>query len=152
MMDGNMMDGGGGLHYVGPQSPVDMKPEPNLLTPGRFSLYLCPSACLSISNKIFPALTHSILSHSPIPTIPNPYSLPLPHLQVIRPCRMSIPWISFFVTWASKICINSWLTIVSWLSHFLRLVHNSLWVSFFFLSTLCPLKQFIFLWGTWNAQ
>jgi len=32
-MDGNMMDGGGGIHYVGPQSPVDMKPEPNLLTP-----------------------------------------------------------------------------------------------------------------------
>ena len=31
-MDGNMMEGGGG-QYVGPQSPVDLKPETsNLLT------------------------------------------------------------------------------------------------------------------------
>ena len=38
-MDGNMMDGGGGIHYVGPQSPVDMKPDANLLTTGSESFF-----------------------------------------------------------------------------------------------------------------
>ena len=38
MMDGNMIDGGG-VHYVGPQSPVDMKPDAtHLLTTGSYSV------------------------------------------------------------------------------------------------------------------